>query len=184
MKNIAISVFNNQDSLSVFEVPIHGIIAIVDYFGETKIITKLSNQGITETSTIQQFFELTNNWKYLGQTSELELIEENGVSGWRLYNRNPNDYGDIGKDAIDFSITDGGYPLSGASGERSFATGFNSHAMGNYSHCEGLTTIDQIDLIVAPVGLEGSYTIYGAPEGSYSLHGVPEGSYSLYGVPA
>ena len=190
MKSTPIFVFDNKTSLLISEVPIHGAVVVIDYDGETKIVTKLSNANLTPTSTIEDFIILEDQWQYLGKPSELELIEENGKEGWRLYKRDENNYGNIGQNAIDFSITTGGYPTSGATGQRSFASGFNSHSIGNYSFCEGLTNVSGVELITGPIGggpnqelPAGAYHIYGMPEGAIVYHGVPEGSITYYGVP-
>jgi len=191
MKSTPIFVFDDKNSLLVNEVPIHGAIVVIDFNGETKIVTKLGNSGVTASTTIEQFFANEANWDYLGKPSELELIEENGIKGWRLYKRNELHYGNIGKDAVDFSITDGGYPNSGATGERSFASGYNTHSVGNYSFGEGLTTLSEVTLITGPIGgggpnpelPDGAYNVYGVPEGSYVIYGVPEGAIVFHGVP-
>jgi len=190
MKSTPIFVFNDKNSLLVNEVPIHGAIVVIDFDGVTKNITKLSNNGVSATTTIEQFLAMEDNWAFLGKPGELELIEENGNEGWRLYKRDELNYGNIGKDAVDFNITDGGYPLSGATGERSFACGVNSHSVGNYSFCEGFTDVSEVELIVGPIGggpnpelPDGAYNIYGAAEGSVIYYGVPEGAVTYYGVP-
>jgi hypothetical protein len=188
MKSTPIYVFENKNSLLINEVPIHGAIVVIDFDGVTKNITKLSNNGVTSSTTIEQFIAMEDNWAFLGKPGELELIEENSVEGWRLYKRDENNYGNIGKDAVDFNITDGGFPESGATGERSFAAGFNSHAMGTYSFCEGYTNLATVELITGPIGgggqvPEGAVVYYGVPEGAVAYYGVPEGAVAYYGVP-
>jgi len=191
MKSTPIFVFNDKHSLLVNEVPIHGAIVVIDFDGATKNITKLSNAGVSASTTIEQFMLMEANWAFLGKPGELELIEENNIEGWRLYKRDENHYGNIGKDAVDFSITTGGYPTSGATGQRSFASGFNSHSVGSYSFCEGLTDVSSVELITGPIGgggpdqelPDGAYNIYGAAEGSLVYYGIPEGAVTYYGVP-
>ncbi len=76
--------------------------------------------------------------------SELEKIQNGTSTGWRLLGRDPNNYAVIGNNAIDFSkSTHQGIELStfGASGEYSFAEGYQTRAQGQYSHAEGLGTI-------------------------------------------
>jgi hypothetical protein len=182
MKSTPIFVFNDKHSLLVNEVPIHGAIVVIDFDGVTKNITKLSNNGVTSSTTIEQFIAMEDNWAFLGKPGELEHIEENSVEGWRLYKRDENNYGNIGKDAVDFNITDGGFPESGATGERSFASGFNSHAMGKYSFCEGYTNLATVELITGPIG--GGEIPGEIPEGAAVYYGVPEGSTVYYGVPS
>ena len=194
MKSAPIFVFNDETSILVNEVPIHGTIVVVNYFDDgAKLVTKLSNDGITNTTTVGEFLEIEEtHWVELGGGGELELLEENNIKGWRLLKRNEDHYGNIGKEAIDLSITDGGYATSGATGERSFATGYNTHSMGNFSFGEGLTTVAEVTLITGPIGgggipggelPEGAYNIYGMPEGSVIYYGMPEGSVIYYGMP-
>ena len=188
MKRTGMYIFEDHLSKGINEVPLHATVVVINYFDETKILTKLSNDGLTSDTPIQEFIEREELWKYLGKPSELELIEENGVEGWRLYKRDPLNYGVIGKDAIDLSLTDGGFEASGATGVRSFASGENSHAMGDFSHCEGLTTKHSVELITGPIGgggqlPEGAVIYYGRPEGSTVYYGVPEGAVIYYGRP-
>ena len=196
MKRTGIYIFDDHLSVGINEVPIHGTVVVVSYLDEgSKMVSKLSNVGITNTTTIFDFLELEEDiiWSALGGGGgELELLEENDIEGWRLLKRNEDHYGNIGKDAVDLSITDGGYPNSGATGQRSFASGFNTHSIGNYSFGEGLTTVTEVTLITGPIGggsipggelPEGAYNIYGVPEGSIVYYGVPEGSVVYYGVP-
>ncbi len=63
----------------------------------------------------------------------LERLTENGNSGWRLIGRNPNNYGDIGEDAIDFSHSTSPSNENGATGEKSFAFGTDAKATGKQS---------------------------------------------------
>jgi len=191
MKSTPIFVFNDKFSTQVDEVPIHGAIVVIDFDGETKIVTKLKNSYVTSSTTIEQFFDMEDHWDYLGKQSELERIEENGKTGWRIYGQNPNYYGNIGERAVDFSMTNGGFTNQGATGDNSFAVGFNSHAIGEFSYCEGYTTSTYVALITGPIGEdrptdeipEDSIMYYGVPEGSIVYYGVPEGSIVYYGVP-
>ena len=182
MKSTPIYVFENKNSLLVNEVPIHGAIVVIDFDGVTKNITKLSNNGVSSTTTIEQFLLMEDNWAFLGKPGELELIEENGVEGWRLYKRDENNYGNIGENAVDFTITSSGYPTAGATGESSFSSGYNSHAMGLYSFCEGYTSLSDVELITGPIGGGGPNAPL--PEGAYNIYGVPEGAVVYYGAPS
>jgi len=75
----------------------------------------------------------------VGKPSELEKITENGNTGWRLLGRNPDNYGDIGQDAIDFSYSNS-TGISGATGYYSAAFGYITTANGYASHAEGSYT--------------------------------------------
>jgi hypothetical protein len=74
--------------------------------------------------------------------SGLEAIDEGNGIGWSLIGRNPDYYGNIGKNAVDFSS----YYLSspsttrGATGSRSTAMGVNTTASGNSSTALGINT--------------------------------------------
>ena len=72
--------------------------------------------------------------------SGLEAIDEGNGIGWRLKGRDPNNYGNIGLNAVDFSFSDdnferdyGPHSGKGATGESSFAMGFRALASGDYS---------------------------------------------------
>lgn len=67
----------------------------------------------------------------------LEEITEGGRKGWRLIGQNVNNYGDIGSNAIDFSIAGGPSDTRGATGSISFATGYLTTASGSFSTAMG-----------------------------------------------
>ncbi|MGV4461704.1 hypothetical protein ACQ1Q5_09240 [Ornithobacterium rhinotracheale] len=60
----------------------------------------------------------------------LEEITENGKTGWRLIGVNSNNYGDIGQNAVDLSISPNESTNIGARGDNSFASGFQPVATG------------------------------------------------------
>lgn len=70
----------------------------------------------------------------------LEAIDEGNGLGWRLIGRNPDNYGDIGNEATDLSLS--GVPSTefGATGFGSFATGISTKASGARSTAMGLNT--------------------------------------------
>lgn len=70
----------------------------------------------------------------------LERLTENGNTGWRLIGRDPNNYGDIGEGAIDFSHSTSPSNENGATGEKSFAFGTDAKATGIYSFAIGDNT--------------------------------------------
>ncbi len=91
---------------------------------------QLENHTTTPANSTDKFYVL-NNEPYFGSsglTSQLEKITEGGNTGWRLAGRNPDNYGDIGSGAVDFSIND--YPSTekGATGENSVAWGVGTKA--------------------------------------------------------
>ncbi|HLO57077.1 MAG TPA: hypothetical protein VK169_22465 [Saprospiraceae bacterium] len=68
-------------------------------------------------------------WKPVGDgASQLEKITEGASSGWRLLGRNPNFYGAIGTNAVDFSYSYIPSLTLGATGEASSTFGFSTTA--------------------------------------------------------
>src|SRR5690606_5742838 len=64
------------------------------------------------------------------RVGQLEKITEGANTGYRLKGANPANYGDIGSNAIDLSISTGASGNRGATGTHSFAVGQNSRASG------------------------------------------------------
>ncbi len=69
----------------------------------------------------------------------LEKITE-GTSGWRLTGRAEANYANIGGSAVDFSTSSNNDDTNGASGDYSFAAGFNTIASGGNSTAFGFDT--------------------------------------------
>ncbi|MGP1500870.1 MAG: hypothetical protein ACTTJM_03685 [Bergeyella cardium] len=89
------------------------------------------------------YYDAVNGkWKKLNMNppTGLEKITENGNTGWRLIGRDPNNYGDIGEGAIDFSHSTSPSNENGATGEKSFAFGTDAKATGIYSFAIGDNT--------------------------------------------
>lgn len=57
---------------------------------------------------------------------ELEKITENGKTGYRLRGKNPANYGEVGDNAIDLSISNSASLTRGATGTRALAYGINN----------------------------------------------------------
>jgi len=70
----------------------------------------------------------------------LERITEGGNTGWRLIGRNPNNYGDIGMNAVDISTSTSASATKGANGQYSFAQGLNTRAFGTSAVSLGTDT--------------------------------------------
>jgi hypothetical protein len=72
----------------------------------------------------------------------LEAIDEGNGFGWSLIGRNPDYYGNIGENAVDFSsyYLAGTSSTRGATGLRSTAMGVNTTASGNNSTALGINT--------------------------------------------
>jgi len=92
-----------------------------------------NNIQLTSGSTI-------NNVPVSAITSQLELLDEGNGFGWRIYGRDPNNYLNIGLEAIDLSasFSSGNY---GATGSYSFAAGTSNLASGNTSTAFGRDNI-------------------------------------------
>jgi|GEM_PF-6541038 len=70
-------------------------------------------------------------------TGQLVKITENGKTGLRLKDVNPANYGNIGTEAVDLSISQSASNTKGATGDYSHASGLNTGASGFASHAEG-----------------------------------------------
>jgi hypothetical protein len=77
---------------------------------------------------------------YLGG-SGLEKITQNNISGWRLVEADPTNYGSIGTKAVDLSYSNIDSSTNGAIGAYSAAMGFNTEASGLFSTAFGNNTI-------------------------------------------
>ncbi|WP_299837750.1 hypothetical protein [uncultured Tenacibaculum sp.] len=64
--------------------------------------------------------------------SGLEAIDEGNGTGWRLIDSNSGNYGDIGENAIDLSVSSNASTTNGALGFSSFAIGYNASAQNSY----------------------------------------------------
>jgi len=72
-------------------------------------------------------------------TGQLVKVTENGKTGYRLKDADPANYGNIGDDAVDLSITT--FPsVNGATGDNSYASGVNTLATGSASNSSGEST--------------------------------------------
>lgn len=84
------------------------------------------------------FLGSSSGWIQAHEIGGLEKITENSITGWRLVGRDPENYGDIGENAVDFS-TSTGFPsnTNGATGASSFAAGSFTTAGGVASSAFG-----------------------------------------------
>jgi len=74
-------------------------------------------------------------------TGQLVKVTENGKTGLRLKDANPANYGNIGDDAVDLSISQSASTTKGAIGDYSHASGLSTTASGQASHAEGELTV-------------------------------------------
>ena len=91
---------------------------------------------VDETSSNYRWYNDT--WNLEGNSintnpTGLEKITEGGNSGWRLIGMNPANYGNIGNNAVDLSISNTSSSTRGATFIGSFASGYNTRANNNYS---------------------------------------------------
>ncbi|MFL0354735.1 tail fiber domain-containing protein [Xanthomarina sp. GH4-25] len=70
----------------------------------------------------------------------LEAIDEGNGVGWRLKDKNPANYNNIGENAVDLSSSSNPSGVYGASGDFSTATGAFTTASGKYSTAMGFVT--------------------------------------------
>ncbi|MEY8847654.1 tail fiber domain-containing protein [Psychroserpens sp. XS_ASV72] len=105
--------------------------------------------------------------------SGLEAIDEGNGIGWRLRGRNPNDYGNIGEDAIDFSVGSSLVP-SGALGDHAFSMGTWTYSLGEYSFSFGFQSSATNDYSLAfgysadATGINAVAIGYGTRASSYA----------------
>ena len=72
--------------------------------------------------------------------SGLEKITEGGNTGWRLVGADPANFGDIGDDAVDLSISNSATATRGATGHYATAVGLNTISSGGASFAGGQVT--------------------------------------------
>jgi len=131
---------------NAFEIYTNGLILAPE---ETETII---NNGPIKTLVTKEWVQNNAGGDY---STGLEKITEGSNTGWRLIDQDPNNYGNIGNDAVDLSINTTVSNVSGATGNIAFAEGYNVRAEGNYSHAEGYRTISQNDNMHS----EGKYNL-------------------------
>ncbi len=161
MKTSPIYIFENDTSVGIFEVPISSFLMVRETGTDNlpKLFTKKSNFSLTAISTIADFLANTNLYEafVIENLSELEKITEGTNTGWRILDRDPNNFCDIGENAVDFSDSTFPSTTNGAKGDNSFAIGQNTSASGDASFASGIGTIANGDTAVA----FGKYNIGG-----------------------
>jgi len=77
---------------------------------------------------------ISSDWKiYSKNLGQLQKLTEGSNTGYRLRDSEPNNFGDIGQDAIDLSISNTTSTEYGATGNYSLAIGYNNIASGEGS---------------------------------------------------
>lgn len=91
---------------------------------------------------------ITKEYLETNTGSGLDIISENGNTGWRLRGQTSNSYGFIGNNAVDLSISSIPSTNNGATGDNSTAfgniteaSGFNSTAMGSQTTASGVNSV-------------------------------------------
>lgn len=80
---------------------------------------------------------ITKEYFEFVETKGLEQITEGGNTGFRLVDKNPIQYGNIGNNAVDLSTSIGSDTNHGATGDRSLAVGASTIASGGNSIAMG-----------------------------------------------
>ncbi len=148
MRRNPLYVFSNQHSVGIYSVPLKSTIHINDAGnGDPMFLELVGKANLGPGSTIADLLNTPNNYIDLSRVnevfSELEYITENGKTGWRILNRNPDNFGDIGEGAFDFSRSNQTSIQRGAVGDYSFAEGNSTIASGVSSHAAGTGTVSE-----------------------------------------
>jgi hypothetical protein len=121
----------------------------------------------------------SSNWELLtdlADVGQLQKITENGNTGYRIRGRNPDNYGNIGSEAVDLSISNSSSTTAGATSDGSFATGYKTEASGTYSvACGSRAVASGITAISFGVGTKAIWD-YTFAEGYYATAGDPANS--------
>ncbi|MTE26328.1 tail fiber domain-containing protein [Winogradskyella ouciana] len=108
----------------------------IDWSASTSLQTEINTgSGYVDLGTTE--FKSVPYALNSGNISGLEQITEGGNTGWRLKGKNPENFGNIGNNAIDFSSSTVSGTTYGATGANSFALGTFSIASGNLSTAIG-----------------------------------------------
>jgi len=131
-------------------------LANIENFAEVNVQADFLQQDntaddfIKNKPTIPVVADYLLNGGYTGTAQDLEdaieaggqliKLTENGQTGYRIKDANPANYGNIGQDAVDLSISDSASTTKGATGQFSHAEGLATTASNDASHAEGDST--------------------------------------------
>ena len=128
---------------------------IVTISGDVEGVTNVNSDGtidlvvsIVDDSHYHTIDTLTGLQDLIIETGQLQLVTENGNTGWRLLGKNADNYGIIGDKAIDLSHSDDLYEPNGATGNISFATGEGTIAKNSHSFALGRYNLPKDDTIL------------------------------------
>ena len=105
----------------------HFIEVSIDVTGGTTYLSMGTTQLLSVPYALQAASATTAE-----NVSGLEVIDEGNGTGWRLTGANTDNYGDIGENAIDLSVSSNASTTNGALGFSSFAIGYNASAQNSY----------------------------------------------------
>jgi len=136
--------FKDRSQIGIYNVPLHSTIHIITDGTSPRMVEIISKNGINGSSTIGDFLDNPNLYTDLMTTSdgsELQKIEEGGNTGWRMLGVNPQNYTDIGSNAIDMSFSNTDTDSKGVGSKYGFATGFNTSVRGEAGSAFGTETV-------------------------------------------
>ena len=106
----------------------------------TGTVYKVVNSTYTPGETYRDMIDDGKIIIVANDMSQLQKVEEDGKIGWRLLGRDPDNYGDIGNEAIDLSSSGSPSATAGSTGDYSFAVGQSVEASGVASVATGRRT--------------------------------------------
>ncbi len=153
MRRNPLFIFQDLTSIGIYDVPLKSTVHIVDTGNGKPMFIQLVAK-ISPTSELNEFSTIADlladpalyiDISSISETvSQLEAVRENQIDGWRLLGRDPDLYGNIGEGAVDFSLSDSfsgsGSGSGGATGNSSFALGFETLAAENNAIASGYKT--------------------------------------------
>ncbi len=153
MRRNPLYIFKDTTSIGIFNIPLKSTVNIVDVGNGYPMFLQLLSKGeiddpnkLNEYSTIADLLVQPAYYIDLGASgnSELEKVIKDGIQGWRILGRDPDNFGNIGNGAMDFSESDTlvmtGETGTGALGETSFASGYKTASSGENSFAAGSLT--------------------------------------------
>ena len=162
--NIPISGANNGTSLTqpmfIFGNGTHTVTGGTTWTAITRsnLMVGLRNGEVTLPSTTIAVIDGESTGKQL-TTKEWVLSKISGLSGdgqlallgagYVIKGRDEDNYGTVGKDAVDFSFSDGASSVRGATGDDSLATGLNVIVSGNSALGFGINTTSSGDASIS-----------------------------------
>lgn len=95
----------------------------------------------TSNGLLQTMFDAIDNKVYEESNLQaLNVASEGGNTGFRIKGFNAANFGDIGNNSIDYSYSGTASSVFGATGDFSFASGYQVQASGSYSNAFGIGT--------------------------------------------